>query len=137
MSTARKSYLFGFAIYGFSFFLPAIVVNDMLYYGYKSAYVAFGLLFDPIEVIDYYLLLAANLANVCTLLVFFLHFKVRFARLLPLQFIAFAGAACLAVASLYQESELGPLLIGYWNWLFGIFFMLVVMAASAKTNKTA
>ncbi len=136
MSAARKFYLLGFVIYLFSFFLPAIFVNDTPYYGYESAYLAFGLLFDPIEVIDDYLLFAANLANACTLLVFLLHFKMKFARLLPLQFIAFAGAACLAVASLFQVSELGPLLIGYWNWLFGIFFMLVVMTVSIKANKT-
>jgi hypothetical protein len=136
MSVFRKFYLFGFAIYLFSFFLPAILVHGMTYYGFMSAYVAFGLLFDPIEIINYYLIVAANLANLCTLMVFFLHFKVALARLLPLQFIAFAAAASLAVASFFQESELGPLLIGYWNWLFGIFFMLVVMAAAVKANKT-
>lgn len=117
--------------------LPATLVYDTPYYGYMSAYVAFGLLFDPTEIIDYYLIIAANLANVCTLLVFILHFRVTFTRLLPLQLIAFLSAACLAVATLFQESDLGPLLIGYWNWLFGIFFMLVVMAASLKANKTA
>jgi hypothetical protein len=101
-----------------------------------SAYAAFGLLFDPIKIIDFYLIIAANLANICTLLVFILHFRVNFTRLLPLQLIAFLAAACLAVASFFQESELGPLLIGYWNWLFGIFLMLVVMAVSIKGNKT-
>jgi hypothetical protein len=136
MSMTRKLYLFGFAIYVFSFFLPATHVFKTPYYGFTSAYVAFGLLFDPIEVIDYYLIIAANLANVCTLLVFFLHFKVTFTRLLPFQILAFLAAACLAVTSLFQESDLGPLLIGYWNWLFGIFFMLVVMVASFKANKT-
>ncbi len=137
MSITRKLYLFGFAIYVFSFFLPATFVYDTPYYGYTSAYVAFGLLFDPAEVIDYYLIIAANLANVCTLLVFFLHFKVTFTRLLPLQLIALLAAACLAVGSLFLESDLGPLLIGYWNWLFGIFFMLVVMAVSIKANNTS
>jgi hypothetical protein len=137
MSITRKLYLFGFAIYVFSFFLPAIFVFNTPYYGYMSAYVAFGLLFDPIEIIDYYLIIAANIANICVLLVFILHFRVTFTRLLPLQLIAFLAAASLAAASLFQESELGPLLIGYWNWLFGIFFMLVVMVASFKANKTA
>jgi hypothetical protein len=34
-----------------------------------------------------------------------------------------------------QEKNLSDLLIGYWNWLFGIFLMLISMYASIKEQK--
>ena len=137
MTIIRKLYLLGFAIYLFSFLLPATLVYDMPWYGFMTAYLAFGLLFDPTELIPYYLIVSANVANFSTLLAFILHFRLSFRKLLPLQLIAFISAACLAVAGLFQETDLGPLLIGYWNWLFGIFFMLVVMACSLRKGKKA
>lgn len=134
MTISRKFFRFGFAIYLFSFLLPATMLYDTPLYGFMSAYLAVGLLFDPTAIIDHYLIVAANLANLSTVLVFILHFKVSLRKLLPLQLLAFLSASCLGIAGLIQSDELGPLFIGYWNWLLGIFIMLVVIIRTFKAT---
>lgn len=135
MGVKRKLYLLGFAIYIFSFFLPAIAVFDEPISGYKSSILLFGSLFKSKGVLNCSFLIFANLANILTIMVFILHFKFTFKKLIIFQLIAFISAFFWAAFVLVQKNDFSDLYIGYWNWLFGIFFMLISMFASIKERK--
>lgn len=133
MRVKRKLYFLGFAIFLFSFFLPAITVFDEPISGYKSALLLYGSLFKFKGLLNYSFLVFANLANIFTILVFILQFKIHFKKLLILQFIAFISAFFWIGYGMVLETDLTNLKIGYWNWLFGIFFMLLSMFTSIGT----
>jgi hypothetical protein len=135
MGLERKFYFLGFAIFTFSFFLPALTVFDEPVRGYQSAVVLFGSLFNFKGLLNYLFLIVANLANLFTILVFILQFKIAFNRLIIFQLIAFISAIFWAGYGIVQQQNLNDLHIGYWNWLFGIFFMLISMFASIKKQK--
>ncbi len=135
MSINRKFYFLGIAIYVFSFFLPAIPMFNEPVKGYYCALWVFGLLFKFEGFVDYFFTIFANLANIFTILVFILHFKFPARKLIIFQLIAFISASYWAVLDLVQERDLSSLFIGYWNWLFGIFFILIVMTTSLRTGK--
>lgn len=135
MRAKRKLYFLGFAIFIFSFFLPALIVFGEPIIGYKSALVLFGSLFKFKGFLNYSFLIFANLANIFTILVFILQFKISFKRLIIFQFIAFISAFFWVGYGIVQEKNISDLHIGYWNWLFGIFFMLISMFASIKEPK--
>lgn len=135
MRAKRKLYFLGFAIFIFSFFLPALIVFDEPIIGYKSALVLFRSLFKFKGFLNYSFLIFANLANIFTILVFILQFKISFKRLIIFQFIAFISAFFWVGYGIVQEKNISDLHIGYWNWLFGIFFMLISMFASIKEPK--
>ena len=124
MDANRKLFFLGFSIFIFSFFLPALTVFDEPISGYKSALMLFGSLFKFNGFLNYSFLIFANLANIFTILVFILQFKISFKRLIIFQFIAFSSAFFWAGYGIVQEKNISDLHIGYWNWLFGIFFML-------------
>ena len=135
MNVKRKLYFLGFAIFIFSFFLPALSIFDETISGYKSALVLFGALFKFNGFVNYSFLIFANLANILTILVFILQFKISFKKLIFFQFIAFISAFFWAGYGIIQEKNISDLYIGYWNWLFGIFFMLISMVASIREEK--
>lgn len=135
MRLKRKLYFLGFAIFIFSFFLPALTVFGEPIRGYKSALMLFGSLFKFNDFLNYSFIIFANLANIFTILVFVLQFKISFKKLIIFQFIAFLSAFFWVGYGIVQEKNLSDLLIGYWNWLFGIFFMLISMFASIKEQK--
>ncbi|MDX2491502.1 hypothetical protein [Desulfosarcina sp.] len=135
MRVKRKLYFLGFAIFIFSFFLPALAVFGEPVSGYKSALMLFGSLFKFNDFLNYSFIIFANLGNIFTILVFVLQFKISFKKLIIFQFIAFLSAFFWVGYGIVQEKILSDLLIGYWNWLFGIFFMLISMYASIKEQK--
>jgi hypothetical protein len=135
MGIKRKFYFLGFAIFIFSFFLPALTVFGEPIRGYQSAGVLFGSLFNFKGLLNYLFLIFANLANLFTILVFILQFRISFNRLIIFQLISFLSAFFWAGYGIAQEKNLSDLHIGYWNWLFGIFFMLISMFASIKEQK--
>ena len=136
MREERKLYLLGFSIYLFSFFLPALTVFDEPISGYKSALMLYGSLFKFKGFLIHSFLIFANLANIFTILVFILHFKIPFKRLIIFQLIAFVSALFWIGYGIFQDKNISDLHIGYWNWLFGIFFMLISMFASMKERKS-
>lgn len=105
--------------------------------GYSCALVVFGSLFQFKGVVDYLLTIFANLSNVLTLIVFILQFKRPLNKLIIFQLIAFISAIYWAILDLIQGNNLSNLFIGYWNWVFGIFFMLIVMLAFHRHTKKA
>lgn len=135
MSLKRKFYFLGFSIFIFSFFLPALTVFGEPISGFKSAVVLFGSLFNFKGIENYLFIIFANLANAFTILVFILQFKISFNKLIVFQLIAFLSAVFWVGYGIVQEKNLNDLHIGYWNWLFGIFFMLISMFASIKEQK--
>lgn len=135
MRLKRKLYFLGFAIFIFSFFLPALTVFGEPISGYKSALMLFGSLFKFNGFPNYSFILFANLSNIFTILVFILQFKISFKKLIIFQFMAFLSAFYWVGYGIVQKINLSDLHIGYWNWLFGIFFMLLSMFASIKERK--
>jgi hypothetical protein len=135
MSLTRKIYLLGFGIFLFSFFLPALSVFDEPIRGYQSAWVLFGSLFKLKGLLNYAFLVFANLATVFTILVFVLHFKIPFKKLIIFQFVAFISAFFWVGYGIVKGKALSDLCMGYWNWLFGIFLMLMAMFASIRDKK--
>lgn len=105
--------------------------------GYESALLLFGSLFKFNGFLNYTFIVFANLASIFTILVFILQFKLSFKKLIIYQLIAFISAFFWAGYDLVQEKDLSNLYIGYWNWLFGIFFMLISMFASIKKQKNS
>ena len=97
----------------------------------------FGSLFKFNGLLNYSFILFANLSNIFTVLVFILQFKTSFKKLIIFQFIAFISAFYWVGYGIVQKINLSDLHIGYWNWLFGIFFMLLSMFASIKERKAA
>jgi hypothetical protein len=135
MSNFRKFYFIGFAIYLFSFALPAIPIFNEPVAGYYLVYWTLKSLF-VVDAIDEFAFNAlAILPNVLVIICFILHFKVDYKKLIILQVIAFLSALFWAVLDLVQEKSFGGLFIGYWDWLFGIFFMLIVMLTFGYRNK--
>ncbi|MGD8702875.1 MAG: hypothetical protein PVG51_06690 [Desulfosarcina sp.] len=132
MSLARKLYFLGFAIFLFSFFLPALMVFGEPVRGYESALVLFGALLKYNGLLNYVFIVFANLASTLTIIVFLLQFRLPFKKLIIFQFIAFLSAFYWAGYDFFQGQNHSSLHIGYWNWLFGIFFMLLSMAASIR-----
>jgi hypothetical protein len=135
MSIYRKLYFLGFGIYLFSFILPAIPVLNEPVKGYYCAYWVIGALFTYKGITDLIFTIFANLANICTILVFVLQFKQPFNKLIILQIAAFLSACYWIVFDLIQGNNLSNFLIGYWNWVFGILFMLITMTVSIKEQK--
>lgn len=135
MNRKRKFYFLGFAIFIFSFFLPAIPVFNEPISGYESALWLLGSLFRCKGILNCSFIVFANLANIFTIMVFILQFRLSYNKLIIYQFIAFLSASFWAGYSLFQENNLSSLHIGYWNWLFAIFFMLISMFASIREQK--
>ena len=82
-------------------------------------------------------MLFANISNIFTILVFILQFKISFRKLIIYQFMAFISAFYWVGYGIVQKIHLSDFHIGYWNRLFGIFFMLLSMFASIKERKAA
>lgn len=135
MTIQRKFFFLGFAIYIFSYFLPAIPVFNEPISGYESAVWLFGLLFKYKGFLDYAFTSFTNLANMLPSVVFVLHFRYPFRNLIVLQVVAFISALFWAGLALYEDGDLSGFYIGYWNWLFGIFFMLIAMLAEIRRQK--
>ena len=135
MSLKRKIYFLGFSIFIFSFFLPALSVFDEPIRGYQSALFLFGSLFKFKGFLNYSFLVFANLATVFTILVFVLQFMISFKKLIIFQFVAFVSAFFWIGYGLVKGKDLSDLYIGYWNWLFGIFLMLISMFASIRDQE--
>ena len=134
MSLTRKLYLLGFAIFLFSFFLPALVVFGEPVRGYESALLLFGALFKFNGILNYVFIVFANLASTLTIIVFILQFSLPLKKLIIFQLIAFLSAFFWAGYDFFKGQDYSDLTIGYWNWLFGIFFMLLSMFASIKKH---
>lgn len=135
MRANRKFYFLGFAIYLFSFFLPALSVFDESISGYKSALLLFGSLLKSKGFINHAFIAFANLANILPLVVFMLQFRFPFKNLIILQLIAFISAFFWVGFDLFQKEDMTTLYIGYWNWLFGIFIMLISMLTAIRGQK--
>ena len=135
MNPKRKFYLLGFAIFIFSFFLPAIPVFNEPISGYESALWLLGSVFKCKGILNCSFIVFANLANIFTIMVFVLQFRLSYRKLIIYQFIAFLSASFWAGYGLVQGNGLSSFYIGYWNWLFGIFFMFVSMFASIAEQK--
>lgn len=135
MSIYRKLYFLGFGIYVFSLFLPAIPIFNAPVNVIVVAFVAFGSLFTFNGIMDYISFVFANLSNLLTVLVFILQFKISFEKLYIFQLAALLSALWWSAFLLINSKDLSNFFIGYWNWLFGIFFILIVMIASVKDQK--
>lgn len=127
-SLFKKYYYTGIGLYCFSFFLPSAVLfnNGKPIYGFQCAFLVIELLFDYKNFWGLLLGIFVNLANLITLLVFIIHFKIKPRKLYLLQFIAFASSTYWFIQALF-ESTIPGLLIGYWNWVFSLLFLSVVM----------
>lgn len=136
MRLKKKIYFLGFAIFIFSFFLPALSVFDEPIRGYQSALFLFGSLFKFKGFVSHSFLVFANLATVFTILVFVLQFKLAFKKLIIFQLVAFISAFFWLGFGVVKGKDLSDLHIGYWNWLFGILLMLVAMFASIRDQQS-
>jgi hypothetical protein len=136
MCLKKKIYYLGFAIFSFSFFLPALSVFGEPIRGYQSALFLFGSLFKFNGFLNFSFLVFANLATVLTILVFVLQFKLPFKKLIIFQLVAFISAFFWIGYGIVKGKDLSDLHIGYWNWLFGIFLMLIAMFASIRDQKS-
>ena len=93
----KKYYYLGFAVYVFSFFLPAIRMFDAPMKGYACALIIFMGFFEANSFVAYLSALFLNLPNILTLFVFVLHFKFPLQRLFALQALALLSACYWAV----------------------------------------
>ena len=135
MSLYRKFYFLGFAIFVFSYFLPAVPVLGQTLKGYESALWILGALLEYQGLPQYAFVVFANLGTVMTVVVFALQFRISLRKLVALQATALVSALFWAIYDLVRAQDLSELFIGYWNWLFGIALMLVAMIASARAQR--
>ncbi len=131
----KKYYYLGFAVYVFSFFLPAIRMFDAPMKGYACALIIFMGFFEANSFVAYLSALFLNLPNILTLFVFVLHFKFPLQRLFALQALALLSACYWAVYELVKYQDLSSLYIGYWNWVFSLFLMSTVLYKLRKQLK--
>ena len=131
----KKYYYLGFAVYVFSFFLPAIRMFDAPMKGYACALIIFMGFFEANSFVAYLSALFLNLPNILTLFVFVLHFKFPLQRLFALQALALLSACYWVVYELVKYQDLSSLYIGYWNWVFSLFLMSTVLYKLRKQLK--
>ena len=122
-------------LYCFSFLLPSAVIftNEEPMYGFQCALSAIRLLFEYENLWILILRVFVNLANLITIILFIIHFKIKIQKLYILQFIAFASSAYWFIQAFF-ENTIQDLLIGYWNWVFSILFISVVMFHFRKSR---
>jgi hypothetical protein len=68
-------------------------------------------------------------------MVFILQFKFPLNKLFVFQLIAFISAFYWVASDLIQHQDLSNFYIGYWNWLFSLLFMSIVMIVARKPIK--
>ena len=127
-SLFKKYYYIGIGLYCFSFLLPSAVIfsNEEPMIGFQCALSVISLLFEYENLWVLILRIFVNLANLITIFLFIIHFKIKIQKLYIFQLIAFASSAYWFIRALF-ESTVQDLLIGYWNWVFSILFIFVVM----------
>jgi len=127
-SLFKKYYYIGMGLYCFSFLLPSAVIftNEEPMYGFQCALSVISLLFEYENLWVLILRVFVNLANLITIFLFIIHFKIKIQKLYIFQLIAFASSAYWFIQACF-ESTIQDLLIGYWNWVFSILFIFVVM----------
>ena len=127
-SLFKKYYYIGMGLYCFSFLLPSAVIfaNEEPMIGFQCALSVISLLFEYENLWILILRVFVNLANLITIFLFIIHFKIKIQKLYIFQLIAFVSSTYWFIQALF-ESTIQSLLIGYWNWVFSILFISVVM----------
>lgn len=127
-SLFKKYYYIGMGLYCFSFLLPSAVIfsNEEPMYGFQCAWAVISLLFEYENLWILIVRVFLNLANLITIFLFIINFKIKIQKLYIFQFIAFASSTYWFIQACL-ESTIQDLLIGYWSWVFSILFIFVVM----------
>ena len=123
-----KYYYIGIGIYCFSFLLPSAVIfsDEEPIYGFQCAFSVIELLFEYTNFWGLILRIFVNLANLFTIFLFIIHFKINIQKFYIFQFIAFTSSIYWFIQA-FLEGNIEDLLIGYWNWVFSLLFLSVVM----------